>query len=169
MSPFLCTPPGKILQTFLQTLFFHTPKRGYWALECVLKLQQYSGSSKNRYQWYSAIAIYILHHAWEISTGHFDRLFGHVIVCYPTEAYYGYKMILAGFHSLNQRLFLVTLAPANPPREGRAKRVRNAVPYQGDQNPKMTFYKGGNNDQEPQVLEFSNLNINVFIYNQCPH
>ena len=108
-------------------LFFPHPKRGYWALECVLKLQQHSGSSKNRYHWHSAIAIYILHHAWEISRGHFDRLFGHVIVCYPTEAYYGYKMILAGFHSLNQRLFLVTLAPANPPREGRAKRVNGGI------------------------------------------
>ena len=66
-------------------------------------------------------------------------------------------MTLAGLSkSLNQRFFLVTLAPANPPREGRAKRVRNAVPYQG-QNPKKTFYKGNHKDQEPQVLEFSNF------------
>ena len=57
--------------------------------------------------------------------------------------------------SLNQRFFLVTRAPAAPP-EGRAKRVRNAVPFQGAQNPKMPFYKGGNDDKEPQELEFSN-------------
>ena len=37
-------------------------------------------------------------------------------------------MTLAGLSkSLNQRFFLVTLAPANPPREGRAKRVNGGI------------------------------------------
>ena len=37
-------------------------------------------------------------------------------------------MTLAGLSkSLNQRFFLVTLAPANPPREGRAKRVQGRI------------------------------------------
>ena len=37
-------------------------------------------------------------------------------------------MTLAGLSkSLNQRFFLVTLAPANPPREGRAKRVQGKI------------------------------------------
>ena len=37
-------------------------------------------------------------------------------------------MTLAGLlKSLNQRFFLVTLAPANPPREGRAKRVNGGI------------------------------------------
>ena len=32
--------------------------------------------------------------------------------------------------SLNQRFFLVTLAPARPPREGRAKQVRRNLLFQ---------------------------------------
>ena len=46
------------------------------------------------------------------------------------------SMTFAGLSkSLNQRFFLVTLAPANPPREGRAKRVQGRIfDSDGDSN-----------------------------------